>query len=318
VPPNTYQVEIPTGWEVTSPKSGFKASIEFEMADAAGVPKPINQGIPTEAVPLEKLPAGTDGKGVTLRARYAQVVSGSPLKAEHGVGFYSIGESNDPGSMLQSLAGGDEEHLVVELPAGPALRRTYEHKGSAVRQFLVPVPNTKSDIALLSYATPTVDRRDELLELFDSMARGFAFDWETGANMPEIEDWLRQMANESGQPVTYVTDSGEERTVSPGPAKPGVSFEMSGSPFAGGITPLGLPPPQSRAVGLLLLLFLLAVVFTPSITLFAKAPILILGAVTSLSIARSRAGKGWTVIAYVAALLGGIYFTALAVYGDVL
>lgn len=315
-PPNAYQVEIPPGWEVVTPKSGFKLNIEFEMADAAGVPKPVNQGIPTEAVPLEKLPSGTDGDGIVLRARYAQVVSGSPLKAEHGVGFFTIGESNDPGSMLLSLGGGaGRESELVEVPAGTSLRRTYEHKGSVVRQFLVPVPNTPSDIALLSYSTPTLDRRDELLELFDSMVRGFGFDWESGADVPEVQDWVQNMANESGQPVTFVTDTGEERTVKPGSTKPGISFEMSGSPFGGAVTPIGLPLPQSRAVGLLLLVFLLAVAFTPVITLFAKAPVLVLGAMLSLAVARSQARKGWMAVTYVALLLGGIYFTAVAVYG---
>lgn len=301
------------GWEVINPKP--RLSIEFEMADAAGVPKPVEQGIPTENVPLDRLPEGTDGKGIVLRARYAQVVSGSPLKAEMGVGFYTIGESNDPGSMMQSLKEGDDEVDLVELPAGTAVRRTYEHKGSVVRQFLVPVPNTPSNIALLAYSTSTPDRRNELLELFQSMAHGFGFDWETGASMPEIGDWLREMANESGQPVTYVTDTGEERTVEPGPSKPGISFKMQGSPFGGPVTGIGLPQPLSRAVGLLLLIFLLAVALTPTITLFAKAPVLVLGAVTSLALARSQAHKGWAAVTYVALLLGGTYFTALAVYG---
>lgn len=302
------------GWEVIAPKSGFRTSIEFEMADAARVPKPVSQGMPTEAVPLDKLPLGTEGPGITLRARYAQVVSGSPLKAEHGVGFYSIGESNDPGSMLGSLGAG-EETLLVELPAGTSLRRTYGHKGALVRQFLVPVPNTASDIALLSYSTSTLDRRDELLELFDSMARGFAFDWESGENIPEVQGWLQGMANESGSPITYVTGTGEERTVAPGAGKAGFSFKMQGSPFGGATTPIGLPLPQSRAVGLLLLVFLVAVAVASSITLFAKAPILVLGGVLSLRVARSQSDKGWQAVTYVALLLGGIFFAALAIYG---
>lgn len=150
-------IELPVGWEVITP----------------GTPV---RGIPTASVPLELLPRGTDGPGITFRARYAEVVSPSPLEAETGVGIYSIGGSNDVVSMLGSIGVGDRDVQLVELPAGKALRRTYEHRGSVVRQFLVPVPSTPSDIVLLSYATPTLDRRDELLDLFDSMARDFGFE----------------------------------------------------------------------------------------------------------------------------------------------
>jgi len=318
-PPNSYRVEIPQGWELIGPKSQFVTSIQYEMADAAGVPTPPQSRIPTEKMSLEKLPRGTDGKGIALRARYGQVVSGTTLKAETGVGFYSIETSNDPGTILQALKEHGEDAVLVEMPAGTAVLRTYEHKGSVFRQYLVPVPNTASDVALLSYSTSTPERRDELLELFNLMAQGFGFDWESGEDMPEVQEWIQGMANESGTAVTYVTDSGEERTVMPGPgsqrAKPGFSFQMQGSPFAGQTTGIGLPPQQSRAVGVLLLLFLLVISFAPGITLFAKAPILVLGALLSLGVARRQADKGWAVVGYVGAVLGGIVFLALTLYG---
>jgi hypothetical protein len=71
--------------------------------------------------------------------------------------------------------------------------------------------------------------------------------------------------------------------------------------------------PQVKTIGILLLVFLLAVVFNSSLSLGTKAPVLVTGALGSLLVAMSLARRGgWAPVAAAGAVLAVVYLGAVA------
>ena len=141
---------------------------------------------------LEQLAADSATAGVTFCACLATVVEGTlPLLASLTISVNGLdGAGNGPELVRASLAAaepGGRTVDVVDLGAGPAVRRsgrlrlgrpgTDEVVTLVSRQFYVPVPGTLAEVALLAFASPTLELEAELGELFDGMAATFAFTW---------------------------------------------------------------------------------------------------------------------------------------------
>ena len=111
-----------------------------------------------------------------------------PVQASLTVAERSLSpDSNDLVTIFQGLSEGERERTVdvVELDAGPAVRRTGRALGSLPgldrpveflsRQYYLPVPGSSDEIVVLNFTSPSTALEEELNGLFDSIARSFLF-----------------------------------------------------------------------------------------------------------------------------------------------
>jgi hypothetical protein len=157
-----------------------------------------NEQMARNRAAFEQLLVGAAAEAAAANVEYCacwfQPVEGKdgeplPVQASVTVAFHALDDSNDPASMLTQLIGpGSGTSVdVVELDAGTAIRRGGRRREAlagmdqpveyVARQYYVPVPGSTDKIALLSFASPTVELADDLEKLFDAMARSFTFTW---------------------------------------------------------------------------------------------------------------------------------------------
>jgi hypothetical protein len=127
--------------------------------------------------------------GVAYQAALLSRSDGSDraqVEASLAIVFQTVAGSNDPSALLEQLAGAGDgvDAELVDLPAGPAVRRSGRRSDgpanggtpgeSFARQYYVPVPGTTDQVAVLSFAT-SPDREAEMSVVFDRVARAFTF-----------------------------------------------------------------------------------------------------------------------------------------------
>lgn len=127
-------------------------------------------------------------EGLAYQARLVGAAAGdAPVEATLAVVFQTLDGVNDPQAMLAELVAGGRagEVELVELTSGPAVRRMGRHREgpgeggevreAAGRQYYLRVPGTGDQIAILSFATPTLAEEERLGEVFEAMAQTFAW-----------------------------------------------------------------------------------------------------------------------------------------------
>lgn len=126
-------------------------------------------------------------EGLAYQARMVVPPEGEEPSAAAtlAVVFQTVAGSNNPQAMYAELVDGGlaGEVEMVDLAAGPAVRRVGRHREvpedgtepreTAGRQYYLRVPGTDDQIAVLSFATPTLEHEERLGALFEAMAGTF-------------------------------------------------------------------------------------------------------------------------------------------------
>jgi hypothetical protein len=189
-PPGGFWVALPEGWVSIDVDPSTSAASTRKLVEAAAQ---NDETIRSQQVPIEQLitqmTADAAANGVCFVACYFQVFENDlPVQASLTVAFHAIDGANDPGSMLAELGGSGGRRVdLIDLDAGAAVRRrgrrsrlfpgAEEPVEFMSHQYFLRVPGTGDQIALLSFATPTLALEEELGELFESMAKSFTFTW---------------------------------------------------------------------------------------------------------------------------------------------
>jgi hypothetical protein len=139
---------------------------------------------------IAQIAADAAASGVQFCACFFEVFEDQlPVQASLTIAVHTLDQANDPGAMVRELAEDEAGRTVdlVELEVGRAVRRSGRRRQAfpgtdqpvefLARQYYVPVPSTTDQIAVLSFASPTLALQDDLTSLFDSMAATFVFTW---------------------------------------------------------------------------------------------------------------------------------------------
>jgi hypothetical protein len=194
--PTGFFVALPQGWQqldVNPKTAAVSARMLVEQASRN------SEALARNRAAFEQMLVGAAAEAARANVEYCacwfQPVEGPdgtalPVQASVTVAFHSLDSSNDPTSMLTELLGsaaGSSSLDLVELDAGPAIKRGGRRREALAgmdepveylaRQYYVPVPGSTNKIALLSFASPTLELADDLERLFDAMARSFTFTW---------------------------------------------------------------------------------------------------------------------------------------------
>ena len=191
--PTGFWIAVPEGWVSLDVDPATAAGSAARLLDLAGLG--VDERFRGHRADAERLLAqlasAAAAGGVTFAACLVTVVDDVlPVQATLTISVNALdGGGNRTGEVRAALAAADRERAVevVELDAGPAVRRAGRLRGAAPgteeqltlvsRQFYVPVPGTGREVAVLSFSSPTLELEAELSELFDGMAGTFAFTW---------------------------------------------------------------------------------------------------------------------------------------------
>jgi hypothetical protein len=187
--PTGFWIALPEGWVSLDINPETSAATARQLVEAAARnDKTVRENQVAIEQTLAQLASDAAATGVQFCACYFQVFDEVPVQASVTVAIHTL-EANDPGAMVRELtAGGTGRSVdVVDLEAGRAVRRAGRRRevlpgmDEPVEffgcQYYVPVPSTTNQIALLSFATPTLAVEEDMGDLFASMAGTFTFTW---------------------------------------------------------------------------------------------------------------------------------------------
>ncbi|MGH2719944.1 MAG: hypothetical protein ACRDJU_15395 [Actinomycetota bacterium] len=192
--PSGFWIALPEGWvglDVDPATAAPALSQALDLA-AARDPSVTQHRAATEQLLAELLDAARRA-GVRFIACYLRVFEHTlPVQASLTVSINDVGQSSDPANILNGLEADQRwgkrlATAIVDLPAGKAVRRAGLKRSPPPgqpgaqpvellsREFFVPLPGAAEEIAVVSFASPTLVLSDDLNRLFDSMASTFAF-----------------------------------------------------------------------------------------------------------------------------------------------
>lgn len=187
--PGGFWVALPEGWVSIDVDPSTSAASTRKLVEAAAA---NDETVRSQQVAIEQLIAqmtvDAAASGVCFLACYFQIFDENfPVQASLTIGFHDVDGANDPASMLGELGGDGRWVDLVTLDAGEAVRRRGRRSrlfpGAekpvefASHQYFLRVPGTTDQVALLTFATPTLALEEDLGELFESMARSFTYTW---------------------------------------------------------------------------------------------------------------------------------------------
>jgi hypothetical protein len=188
-PPTGFWIALPDGWVSLDVDPRTSQESARKLAEGAAGRSEVGEA---ERAAIERLlvqlSQDAAASGVRFCACYFDLVEDQlPVQASLTVAFHTIDTPNDPAGMLNDLEGPGRRLELVELDGGTAVRGsgrrceavpgTEETVEFLSCQFYIRLPGTTDQIALLTFASPTVVLEEDLLALFDSMAKSFAFTW---------------------------------------------------------------------------------------------------------------------------------------------
>jgi hypothetical protein len=180
---------LPEGWvSLDVDPSTSRASTRKLVEAAAANDETVRSNKVVVEQLIAQMTADAAAAGVCFVACYFQMFEENfPVQASLTIGFHDVDGANDPGSMVSELGAGDRRVDIVALDAGEAVRRrgrrrrlfpgAEEPVEFASHQYFLRVPSTADQVALLSFATPTLALDEDLGGLFESMAQSFTFTW---------------------------------------------------------------------------------------------------------------------------------------------
>jgi len=189
-PPTGFWTALPEGWISLDVEPSTSAETARKLAEAAAAAEPtLRDQEGAIAQMLTQLTRNAAESGVRFCACFFQVYEEQlPVQASLTVAFHTLDSSNDPGAMLEDLQGLGRRIDIVDLDAGQAVRRAGRRREALPGadepveflscQYYIKLPATTDRIALLTFTSPTIALEDDLLPLFEAMARSFAFTWD--------------------------------------------------------------------------------------------------------------------------------------------
>ena len=187
--PTGFWIALPEGWVSLDVNPETSAATAHQLVEAAARnDDTVRENRVAIEQMLAQLASDAAATGVQFCACYFQVFDDVPVQASVTVAIHTL-EANDPGAMVRELtAGGTGRSVeIVDLEAGRAVRRAGRRREVLPGmeepidffgcQYYVPVPSTTNQIALLSFASPTLAVQEDMGDLFESMAGTFTFTW---------------------------------------------------------------------------------------------------------------------------------------------
>jgi hypothetical protein len=171
--------------ELTELLRGAARDAQENGAAYAAVMNVLVDGVPLSASLIAvraDAPLDEDGNAVTDPAALSELLLATELAEAVEAAFRPpaaedpTAEDSPAADTATDPAADDEAPEIVELPAGPAIRRRRIIGGAAETQYVLPVPDS-AQMLVLTFATPDVGFRWHFEDVFDRIAR--SLEWQT-------------------------------------------------------------------------------------------------------------------------------------------
>ena len=187
--PSGFWIALPDGWVGLDLEPG---RAEVWMKSVLDVASAVDKTVQAHRSEVEQVFAllRTDAAaaGIDFCACFFRVVNETlAIQASLAIALRGVEQANDTAGLASGLSeSGDERAVsIVEHELGPVVRRAGRKSESLPGadqpttfvscQYFIPVPGTVDQVAVLTFASPTLVLQEELLRLFDSMAASFCF-----------------------------------------------------------------------------------------------------------------------------------------------